>query len=227
MPPPVDLAGRSFGRLTVLELCQGPPRRWRCRCACGIEVELSAKQLDHRRTCGECRAHPCRICGKPAGHREGFCHTHGERWRRWGKPDPAEWAAAFLEERLSTCAVCGRQWNGYFGCRHCSPECLKASKRQYSLARFYAKTPEEKRQDTERSLARSREKRAERIEEKLCAICGETFAGFPHEVLCGKPACKSKNQTRGTRAYRSRRAVTEAAALATELKERLERAEGD
>ena len=166
-------------------------------------------------------ARPCLVCGEPSVCRAGLCHTHQERWRRWGKPSPAEWAAAFREGRLNTCAVCGRHWNGYHGCRHCSPECRAAWKREVALARYHALSPEAKREAVHRSLARGRARRAARVEAKPCAVCGTPFEGFPHQILCGRPRCRARNTTRGSRAYRDRRAAREAAELGAELERRL------
>ncbi len=50
-----DLAGRRFGRLTVLRRAEGPGIvRWHCRCDCGKETVVSAVQLKtgKTRSCG-------------------------------------------------------------------------------------------------------------------------------------------------------------------------------
>lgn len=47
----VDLSGRRFGRLQVLEPTarrDGSAVIWRCRCDCGSEVEVSARSLLHK-----------------------------------------------------------------------------------------------------------------------------------------------------------------------------------
>jgi hypothetical protein len=55
---PIDLSGKSFGQLTVLELLQERGRRgerlWRCRCSCGKETTVRAALLLQGRTksCG-------------------------------------------------------------------------------------------------------------------------------------------------------------------------------
>jgi hypothetical protein len=62
MRPAINLAGRVFGRLTVLARAgstRSPCRPlWRCRCACGREpVVLAASLLGSRtRSCGCLRA---------------------------------------------------------------------------------------------------------------------------------------------------------------------------
>jgi hypothetical protein len=136
----------------------------------------------------------CRVCDRPANCRAGFCHAHGERWRRWGKPNPDEWAAAFLAGCLNTCAVCGRQWNGYHGCRHCSPECLAAWKREAALARWHTMTPGQQQEAKARQMKRLRAKSAARLGPRTCVICGVVFDGFPWRRFCG-PACRSKRST--------------------------------
>ena len=121
-----------------------------------------------------------------------FCHTHGERWRRWGKPPVEEWVAAFLENRLNTCQVCGRQWNGYHGCRNCSPECLKVYKAGKSLKRWRSLSPEEQKQAVDRRLAQLRERTLARYVDLSCVICGAAFRHLPGRKLCGSRACKRK-----------------------------------
>jgi hypothetical protein len=196
-----------------------------CR-ACGNLRHLSEleQRAPGRYYCPECPTPPprlCLLCAEKATHANGLCHTHGERWRRWGKPPVGEWVAAFREERLNTCAVCGKRWNGYHGCRHCSAECLAAWKREAALAHWHARSPESKQAAIQRSQKLAGAKRARRKARKPCVICGTEFVGFPHEVLCGDPECKSKNVTRGTRAYRARQTVNEVAALAAELQQRM------
>jgi hypothetical protein len=51
----LDLTGKRFGRLTVLERCQGQkPIRWICRCDCGKIVEKPSANLQKGKTksCG-------------------------------------------------------------------------------------------------------------------------------------------------------------------------------
>ena len=57
MPRKIDLKGRRFGRLTVLSETNrrdGSAVIWRCRCDCGREINISARNLMHRGTisCG-------------------------------------------------------------------------------------------------------------------------------------------------------------------------------
>jgi hypothetical protein len=49
-----DLTGKIFGRLTVIELLDGRPRKWRCRCTCGKEKIVYAGELrkNHVKSCG-------------------------------------------------------------------------------------------------------------------------------------------------------------------------------
>lgn len=77
MPPPLDLAGRIFGRLTVVERAgrvkfgSWQPA-WLCRCDCGAEIVVPQGRLPHRDTipqghvidaCLACRGRPCKVCG--------------------------------------------------------------------------------------------------------------------------------------------------------------------
>lgn len=57
MPKMIDLTGRRFGRLSVVALTDrrdGSGVVWRCRCDCGREVDVPARNLLHRGTvsCG-------------------------------------------------------------------------------------------------------------------------------------------------------------------------------
>lgn len=74
MPPPRDLTGQRFGRLTVL--CRDGTMKfgsempaWRCRCDCGAELRVPQKRLTTQsrthqmHACESCRAVPCAICG--------------------------------------------------------------------------------------------------------------------------------------------------------------------
>jgi len=221
MPPPLDLTGQTFGRLVVVQRMPGRPRRWLCRCDCGRQLELAARQLSYRRSCGNCPAAPCRVCDGKVVSRAGFCHRHNERWRRWGRPDPAEWAAAFVEGRLNTCAVCGKRWNGHHGGRHCSPACLAAWRRERALARYHALSPQEKRVASKRALERGRARRREGWSPRRCVACGEEFLGPDWRVTCGARACRSANITRGSRAYRARRAALEVAEAAAQLERKI------
>lgn len=53
----VDISGQTFGELTVLhrvENSRDHKARWRCRCSCGKEVDVSGKDLrsGHTKSCG-------------------------------------------------------------------------------------------------------------------------------------------------------------------------------
>lgn len=56
MPPLVDLAGKRFGRLVVLDRANTVNKRtmWRCRCDCGTVVIADAQNLKtgHTESCG-------------------------------------------------------------------------------------------------------------------------------------------------------------------------------
>lgn len=79
MPAPLDLAGQSFGRLTVLRpgpIVQfgGPCRSWWCRCECGSELVVPQPRIPYAEWiarnprqavygCPECEGRPCAVCG--------------------------------------------------------------------------------------------------------------------------------------------------------------------
>ncbi|GEM_PF-959141 len=81
MPPPLDLTGRRFGALTVMEKAGKVQfgrlvTAWKCRCDCGVEIIVPQPRLPHaphiaanpRRkvdACPACRARPCAVCGSP------------------------------------------------------------------------------------------------------------------------------------------------------------------
>lgn len=67
---PLNLAGRRFSRLVVLALSDTAPRRWHCRCDCGVFRVVDASHLRKAqvRSCG-CLLRDAR----KAGHRR----THG------------------------------------------------------------------------------------------------------------------------------------------------------
>jgi len=51
----IDITGKKFGRLTVLELVTTKPRsKWRCICECGIKRDVCGSQLrsGHSKSCG-------------------------------------------------------------------------------------------------------------------------------------------------------------------------------
>jgi hypothetical protein len=58
MRPVVDLTGRRFGRLLVIERAENCGRRtaWRCQCDCGCDVVVSGSNLQNRRS-------PTKSCG--------------------------------------------------------------------------------------------------------------------------------------------------------------------
>lgn len=83
MPKKLDLTGRRFGRLVVIEpaglVKYGHLQQaWRCRCDCGGEIVLPQRRLpyaeyirNHRSaavtSCQKCRELDCVVCGKKTG----------------------------------------------------------------------------------------------------------------------------------------------------------------
>ena len=53
MPPPIDITGQVFGRLTV-ERRGKKPSHWECRCECGAQLEISSSSLKRgaSKSCG-------------------------------------------------------------------------------------------------------------------------------------------------------------------------------
>jgi len=85
MPKLIDMAGRKFGRLTVLARGENRGRKtcWRCRCACGRETEVPREDLTRYASCG------ClRYSGKQKTQRKTSSRYKGVSWsiRRhvWG-----------------------------------------------------------------------------------------------------------------------------------------------
>lgn len=74
----VDLTGRKFGRLTVIQRAENRITKggqsitmWRCRCDCGNEVIVYSQNLkrEHTQSCG------CIQKEKPAHYKHGYSHT--------------------------------------------------------------------------------------------------------------------------------------------------------
>lgn len=162
----------------------------------------------------------CRVCEKPALGRAGFCPLHRQRWRRWGKPDPEEWARAFIEGRLLTCDVCGVSFNGNLGWRYCSQECLEESQRERALERFRNMTGEEKQRAMDRHGERMRRKRQSAWHVRECVSCGEPFRSHPVYVTCGNVVCQRRNMTEQSRNHRARIALADLDQAANELERR-------
>ena len=66
MPAPLNLAGKIFGRLTVINLIGGPRRKWLCRCMCGTEKAAATNELRRGDTssCGCLRVETTRARGQ-------------------------------------------------------------------------------------------------------------------------------------------------------------------
>lgn len=63
MSAPVDIRGKVFGELTAIEptgLRRGGRIVWRCRCSCGAEVFVPAKELrsGNTKSCGISKSKP-------------------------------------------------------------------------------------------------------------------------------------------------------------------------
>lgn len=83
----IDLTGKRFNRLVVLEYCNPDAQRrsvWRCRCDCGKEVLVRGESLrtDHTRSCGclqkDATREHCRALGKANAKAAGEAVTHAK-----------------------------------------------------------------------------------------------------------------------------------------------------
>lgn len=165
---------------------------------------------------------PCRVCGESSEMRKRqMCHTHGERWRRWGSPEPwQDWADALRENRLNTCEMCGVEFNGAQGVvRFCDP-CREQRHRRQALDHWYNRTPAERQEATARSkqLARERRERNKTVIE--CAICGKKFRDHQFRVFCGAE-CRNEAQNRQRREIRRRVRLLELMQQHNEIMEKL------
>lgn len=50
----IDISGHAYGRLSVVKLAARNPRKWLCRCSCGMEKEIKQSSLVYGKTrsCG-------------------------------------------------------------------------------------------------------------------------------------------------------------------------------
>lgn len=100
--PFADLAGKVFGRLTVLGLAfkRGKNRYWRCRCSCGNEANVPGRNLTtgKAKSCGCFQREKASAQGKKIGdanRRHGMTHTreyetwHGMMLRCYDENQPA------------------------------------------------------------------------------------------------------------------------------------------
>lgn len=82
---PINLAGKTFGRLTVLSYSakNGPRHYWTCKCECGAIVDVRGEYLRHENTksCGCLRLETISALGKRTGAANG---TSGESNLRHG-----------------------------------------------------------------------------------------------------------------------------------------------
>lgn len=160
---------------------------------------------------------PCRLCSRPR-HTHGLCHTHAERWRRWGRPLIDEWVAAFLEGRLRTCEICLKPFNGYHNSKTCSGACDAERRRRTSLARWYAKPPEAR-----KAISAAKPKKRRPKVQHQCVICGEMFTGAANWKTCSE-VCREAHRTMTTNLHHNKaRGAEKLAKLNTLLEDRNER----
>lgn len=110
MPAPLDIAGRVYGRLTVIALAARRPnsrdRWWLCRCTCGVAFTTTTDRLQTgtTRSCG---------CLRRETATAQFL-THGQTNRGGKQPESAEYRAwsALKTRCLNPRAPKYHQWGG-------------------------------------------------------------------------------------------------------------------
>ncbi len=89
MPKAIDLTGRTFGRLTAIEMSEHQhraTRSWRCKCKCGSEIIVSGQELRRgdTKSCGCLRRDVTKVRGR-SNERHGDAKTGKEsaEYRSW------------------------------------------------------------------------------------------------------------------------------------------------
>jgi hypothetical protein len=79
--PRIDLTGRTFGRLTVVEY--GDDYTWKCLCLCGATLRVTGQNLRQQRTasCGCLRSETARNKATKHGHATQFLTPTYQSWR--------------------------------------------------------------------------------------------------------------------------------------------------
>ena len=89
MTKPVEITGHKYGRLTALSLAASNPRRWRCRCECGVETVVDQRALRSGNTssCG------CLKDETTKARNSVLKRTHGHRLKSLTSPEYQSWHA--------------------------------------------------------------------------------------------------------------------------------------
>lgn len=109
MPDGIDLTGRRFGKLTVVEFAghhrgwARPKKQWLCKCDCGRKEVILQERLPH------------------ADYVVRYRHAH------W---------ACFVCRKTAICAVCETEFLSIKGDKTCSVACTKTYDRQLSRAAY-------------------------------------------------------------------------------------------
>lgn len=123
-PAPLDLTGRRFGALTVLE--RGPRVTyggtgmwsWRVRCDCGATETYPQKALTKKsgvRSCQRCRRPICDVCGEPFErsnpnqryHPECAAEVQRQHWRDYYYRKPTRITLRACAHGIATIAASG------------------------------------------------------------------------------------------------------------------------
>lgn len=76
----IDMTGREFGRLTVVERAGSSPQfaRWKCKCVCGNEIVTTSNnlRLGHTKSCGCLFKESVALMPRIRSNRERLAETH-------------------------------------------------------------------------------------------------------------------------------------------------------
>lgn len=164
----------------------------------------------------------CLLCAEKSVSKVGLCHTHRERWGRWGKPPLEEWCQAFREQRLNACEVCGKGWNGHHGSRTCSDACDRKRRARIALERFHAMNPEARRRMSLLQQEAERDRRKALRSPMPCIHCGRVFERSSVLVkVCPDEECRKLQQRIKTRECRQRKLLAGLLAETEDMASRL------
>lgn len=167
-----------------------------CCEACRIEDELERRKQMRAEARKHMAAAPkvCAVCGKefiPKNRNQRFCSDECV------KAQASHWHKAYRgkksgeESRLTTCIICGKQFESHNGRMCCSPECADENARRHK--RTYA--------------ARLYQARLAMTEHGTCPICGKEFTKkHSHDVYCSA-MCALESRRRKSAKAREKRAA--------------------
>ena len=130
----VDLTGRVYGRLTIVEVASRAPVTWRCRCSCGGEQLAQSGQLNWGRvqSCGCLRVEVARDTLKRNRKQgKGLAQTGDRAIEGTVAPHPTEpgWWVASLEQGRYSATGAGAERALAFALRQMADALLKSNPR--------------------------------------------------------------------------------------------------